>query len=185
MKKSICFFINLLSIIICFHGPLIAQNSIKQPPFDIHKSFHSDMGNISVLNSPLRMGDLITNPEDLNIKSIRDFHLRYNHVDSSLWFATPRGYLVYFIQGEFGNRAIYGKKGNWEYSIILCDENSLPKEIRATVKSVYYDMKIEYIEEIQSFEGVSYFITLQDKFNIKVVKINEETGMTTIQDLKR
>jgi len=39
--------------------------------------------------------------------------------------------------------------------------------------------------ETDYFEGVSYFITLQDKFNIKVVKINEETGMTIIRDLKR
>jgi len=185
MKKSTFFFIVLLSIVICFHGSLIAQNVIKQSPFDIHKNFHLSMGNISVLNSPLRMGDLITNPEDLNMKSIRDFHARYNHVDSSLWFAIPRGYQVYFIQGEFGNRAIYDKNGSWEYSIILLDENSLPKEIRATIKSVYYDMTIENIEEIQSFEGVNYFITLQDKFNIKVVKINEETGMTITQDLKK
>jgi hypothetical protein len=185
MKKLSCYFIYLLSIILCFPGPVLAQNNLKHPSFDIHKDYHLSMRNISVLNSPLRMGDLITSPENLNIKCIRDFHVRYNHVDSSLWFATPRGYLVYFIQGEFGNRAIYDKTGSWEYSIILCDENSLPKEIRATVKSVYYDMTIENIEEIQSFEGVSYFITLQDKFSIKVVKINEETGMTIVQDLKR
>jgi hypothetical protein len=55
----------------------------------------------------------------------------------------------------------------------LHDENSLLKEIRATVKSVYFDMTIENIIEIQSFEGANYFITLQDKSNIKVIKINQ------------
>ena len=185
MKKSIYFFVGLLSTVICFHGPLRAQNINKQPSFDIHKNFHSSMGNISVLGSPLKMGDLITNPEGLNINCIRDFHARYNHVDSSLWYATPHGYQVYFIQGEFGNRAIYDKTGTWEFSIILCDENALPKEIRAAVKSVYYDMAIANIEEIQTLESVDYFVTLQDKFNIKVVKINEETGMTITQDLKK
>jgi hypothetical protein len=118
MKKSTCFFIVLLSTITCFQGPLIAQNMIKQPSFDIQKSFLLTVENVSVLNSPSKMGDRITSTENFNIKCIRDFHVRYNQVDNTQWFATPEGYQAYFIQGEFGNRAFYDKNGDWVDSIL-------------------------------------------------------------------
>lgn len=118
MKKSTCFFIVLLSPIICFQWPLIAQNIIKQPSFDIPKSFFSIVENVSVLNGPSKMGYRITTMENLNIKCIRDFHVRYDQVNNTPWFRTPEGYQAYFIQGEFGNRAFYDKNGDWVDSIL-------------------------------------------------------------------
>ena len=42
-------------------------------------------------------------------------------------------------------------------------DNNLPKDIRAAIKSVYYDWNINVVVEVQTAEGKGYVVYLEDK----------------------
>ncbi len=90
-----------------------------------------------------------------------------------MWFSDQNGFESYFVQNGFGNRAFYGKKGHWLYSLILHTEHELPSDVRASIKSIYFDFAITLVEEVQTNYGVFYIVNLEDKSNIKILKVND------------
>ena len=88
-----------------------------------------------------------------------------------MWYAVPEGgFESYFVQDGFGERVIYDSKGYWLFSLIMYSENKLPRDIRASVKSIYYDLDITMAEEVQTMEGVEYVVYMEDESHIVIVK---------------
>ena len=58
----------------------------------------------------------------------------------------------------------YNRIGDWQYTIVNYDEKKLPEDIRAMVKSTYYDYAITQVEEIvqQIQNEPSYLIHMKD-----------------------
>jgi hypothetical protein len=141
-------------------------------------------------NSPLATGhdspNVYTNVADMNTvnrKAANDFKARFGNPEGTRWISDKNGFTSYFKLEGFNDKVCYDKKGNWEYSIILYNESKLPKDVRAIVKSVYYDMAIELVKEVQTVKGKGYVITLEDKTTIRIVKVNELGEMETMEEI--
>jgi len=163
-----------------------SQNSKKVIEPNLRQNFMPSIRNLGMLKNPDLTGVYILNRNEINIWAVRDFLDRFDKVDNDIWFLTAKGgFEAYFIQDGYGERVIYDKYGGWQSSLISYREDKLPRDIRTEVKSTYFDMDISMVEEVQTIEGVEYVINLEDKSNIKVIKVNKEGVMEVLQDLNK
>lgn len=126
---------------------------------------------------------LVADMSSVNKKAASDFKERFGNPEGTRWISDKDGFTSYFKADGFANKVCYDKKGNWMYSIVLYNESKLPKDVRASVKSVYYDMAITLVKEIQTVKGNGYVITLEDKTSIRIVKVNDAGEMETVQEI--
>ena len=165
---------------------LCAQKSENPVAYKSLRNFKLSVRNLAALENPALLGTYVPDTKSINARAIRDFQGRYKKVINAMWFSDPKGgYISYFVRDGYGDRVIYDKKGVWLYSLIIYSENKLPQDIRVMVKSIYFDLAITLVEEIQSIEGVTYVVYLEDKSTIKVVKIDNEGEMKVLQDLSK
>jgi hypothetical protein len=160
-----------------------AQNAVHPVAFNDAKIFKSSIRNMAALETPLFLDTYMADAKSINIKAIKDFQGRFNQASNTMWFSDRNGYVSYFILNGYGDRAFYDKKGHWQFSLIFYGEDKLPRDIRAIVKSTYYDLNITLVEEVQTNEGMAYMVHLEDKANIKIVKLNSDGEMETVQEL--
>ena len=165
---------------------LHAQRSVQNGVSPDRKNFMPSIRKFAAMEDSVAAGIYISNLNYVSIWAIRDFLDRYNHVDNAMWFLTPDGgFESYFVQDGYGDRVFYDKKGYWLYSLITYGENKLPRDIRYVVRSTYFDFTIAIIEEVQTAAGMEYIISLEDKTNIRVVKVNRDGDMEVLQDLDK
>ena len=93
--------------------------------------------------------------------------------------------MSYFVKDGYGDRVFYDKKGRWQYSLIFFGEDKLPRDVRAAVRSTYYDMPITLVEEVQTTEARVYIIHVEDKSSFKILKVNDECEMEIMQELSK
>ena len=123
--------------------------------------------------------------KDFNSKAIRDFRNRFQKVENAQWFSGQNGFMSYFIKNGYGNRVFYNRKGHWQFSLILYAEDQLPADLRAAVKSRYFDLDITLIEEVQTNDGMVYIVHLEDKSNIKIITLSKDAEMEILQELTK
>jgi hypothetical protein len=121
----------------------------------------------------------------VHAKVIRDFILRYDDVSEARWLPGRKGSTMYFVKDGFNNRAVYDLYGNWRYSMIFYQEAQLPKDIRRVVRREYFDLDITVVQEVQTEAGKAYFVHLEDQSNLKIVKVNTDGEMETIEEFQK
>jgi hypothetical protein len=121
----------------------------------------------------------------VNFKAIKDFKDRFGNVTNEKWYAQKDGFLSYFTDEGFATRAYYNKKGQWQYSLKFYPESKLPRDIRAIVKSTYYDFSITIVEQVEIPEHLVYLVHLEDNTSLKIVRVTTEGDMDVIQDLRK
>lgn len=183
MKKSLFAlaigFVSVAAISNCGYAQY-AENSIA---FNNAKNFKSSIRHAAAMEMPAFLGTYVADATKINSKAVKDFQGRFNQASNAMWFADRDGFVSYFVLDGFGNRAFYDKKGRWQYSLIFYGEDKLPKDIRGIVKSTYYDLDITLVEEVQTTTNKAYVVHLEDKANIKIVKLNPDGEMETMQEL--
>ena len=182
--KKILFALSIgFSSIATFSNCSYAQNASMPVAFNDTKNFRSSVRDMAALESPADLGTYIPDAKSINSRAAKDFSARFNSVSNAMWFSDQNGFVSYFVRDGFGNRAFYDKKGRWQYSLIFYGEDKLPKDLRAAIKSTYYDMSITLVEEVQTNDGTGYVIHLEDKSNIKILKVNKDGEVATMQEL--
>jgi len=141
----------------------LAQHADSPVAFIQIKNFKPSIDNLDALERFSFMGTYITETKNINSKAIKDFQERYNNIKNAMWFSDQNGFESYFVQNGFGNRVYYGKKGHWLYSLILHTEHELPSDVRASIKSIYFDFAITLVEEVQL--TMAFFILLIWRIN--------------------
>jgi hypothetical protein len=121
----------------------------------------------------------------VSTKAIKDFSNRYAGVSTEKWCTTREGFIAYFQQNGIVSRAFYNKKGRWTASLRYASERQLPRDVRAQVKSVYYDYVITAIELVEIPEHMVYLIHLEDAVSIKIVRISDEGNMDVYQEFSK
>jgi hypothetical protein len=163
-----------------------AQNSKKVIDPNVKKNFIPSIRNLANLANPNLSGAHILNRNEINIWAVRDFLDRFDKVDNVLWFSSNKdGFEAYFVQDGYGNRVIYDRKGDWQFSLINYTKDKLPRDIRMVVQSIYFDFDITLVEEVQTIEGVEYIVYLEDKSNIIIVNVNKKGQMEVLHDLNK
>ena len=162
-----------------------AQNSAIPVAFNDAKSFMPSIRYIAALESTDNMGTYIPDAKSINAKAVKDFQTRFAGTDNAQWFSDRNGFVSYFIKDGYGDRAFYDKKGHWQYSLIFYKEAKLPHDVRSAVRSIYFDMNITLVEEVQTPNGKVYIVHLEDQSNIKILKVNDEGEMEIMQELTK
>ena len=161
-----------------------AQNSASPVAFNDSKNFMPSIRYIAAMESTADLGTYIPDAKSINAKAVKDFQVRFADADAK-WFSDANGFTSYFVKDGYGNRALYDKKGHWQYSLIFFGEDKLPRDVRNTVRSTYFDMNITLVEEVQSRAGQVYIVHLEDKASIKILKINDDCEMEIMQELNK
>jgi hypothetical protein len=183
MKKIlVVLFFGLISIT-ANSSVMYAENSIGPAAFDDLTIYGSTIRNIMAVEHFNYSAKDELDIKDIHTRAIKDFQNRFNHVNNAVWYSLNNGFVSYFLLDGYGERVFYDKKGHWQFSLLLYGEGKLPRDVRASVKSVYFDLAITQVEEVQTPNGFVYIVNLEDKSSIKVLKVNRDGEMFTLLDL--
>ena len=108
----------------------------------------------------------------ISFRTLRNFTKQFNHTDAA-WYEIEDAYIAKFSDNSIETMVGYDKRGTWLYTIKRYGEKNLPKEVRAQVKSIYYDYTISHIDEVKvpKQEGSIYIIQLRDNNNFKTLRV--------------
>jgi hypothetical protein len=162
-----------------------AQNSAQPVAFNDTKAFKLSVRDMAALESLSTIGTYVADEKKINSKAIKDFQTRFADANNAMWFSDANGFVSYFVKDGYGDRVFYDKKGHWQYSLIFFGEDKLPRDVRAAIKSTYFDMSITLVEEVQTTDAKVYIVHLEDKSNIKILKANDQGEYEILQDLSK
>ena len=185
MKKNAHYLI--IGLYLVFPGSLLfAQNSQKNAEKDFKTNLIPSHRDLAILQNHDLTGAHLLARNEIDIGAVRDFVIRFDKVETVLWFAdTKGGYEAYFVQDGYGDRVIYDKGGGWQESLITYNEDQCPRDMRAAIKSLFVDSDIVMVEEVHTSEGVEFIFFLQDKTNIRIVRVNKYDEVEVLQELNR
>jgi hypothetical protein len=167
MKKTILFLatlcISATAAINSTNAQTVKSNSEIADSKSLEISFA--FGEATMINSSSE------NLNAINTKAVRNFDKNYKTVINENWYEVSNGYLAKFTSNGNDNMAAYDRKGHWQFTISYYDEKKLPAEVRATVKSTYYDYSITRVEEIHIDDKIIYLVHMQDDNTWKNVRI--------------
>src|SRR5882762_5510520 len=140
MKKiTLVLTIGLLSTL-AFGKSIYAQNAFVYNSLPNDKTLMAYALEMDVPHQTPHAVNYIPDIKTIHAKAIKDFEGRFNHINNVTWFTDNDGYEAYFIQDGYGDRVFYDKEGRWKYSLIFYNEFKFPKDLRAAIKSTYFDM---------------------------------------------
>lgn len=110
---------------------------------------------------------------DVNFHTLKDFNKRFTPTTEVSWQETDKGYIAKFSANSIQTMVAYGKHGYWFYTIQRYPEKNLPANVRALVKSTYYDYTFFHIDEVNvpEQENTIYILLLQDNKHFKAVRV--------------
>ncbi len=108
-----------------------------------------------------------------NSKAQNNFRKNFADGPDVKWFTEKETISASMNRDNKHTTVVYDKKGRWLRTMSNYDESKLPKDVRRTVKSVYYDYNITLVQEIKEGQITFYVIHLEDKTSYKQVAVYE------------
>ena len=167
-------------------GSIHAQANGNVMAFTNTKAFKHSIRSLTLtealfFSDSVRAADL----KNINLRAIKDFGDRFSTASETKWYVIRDGYMAYSRLNGLGIRVFYNKKGRWQASLANYTEDRLPKDIRAIVKSTYYDFAITMVQEVETLSGGVYVIHLDDNKSIKIVRVTKDGNMDTLQEFEK
>jgi len=123
--------------------------------------------------------------KNINIRAVRSFKNMFRNIDNEAWYIMPEGYSASFKNNGSFYSVTYNQKGDWLRTTQQYCETKMDHDIRALVKTVYYDYNITLVEEIeQPAQPVVYLVHMEDKLSLKNIRICEGE-MRTVLDANK
>ena len=111
-------------------------------------------------------------------RASRDFWSRVGDQKDEQWYKASAGYEAAYTEGPVKAFYWYDKKGHWVYSILTYGENKMPEDVRALVKSTWYDYDINWVKEVREAQNTVYVVHIENARNWKEVAVQDgETRM--------
>lgn len=101
----------------------------------------------------------------------RNFRQSYPNVTGGRWNSIADGYIAKFQEKAVKYEVAYDKKGRWQHTILIYNEDQLPSQLRRTVKSVYVDFTIVKVVEVTIGRRHTYFIKMEDSNTFLTVQV--------------
>ena len=122
---------------------------------------------------------------DVNMKAVKDFSKSCKKAGDIHWYIETNGSFVYYYMHGNKGRRFYDKKGSFVYNILSYTEEFLPYAVRDLVKSTYYfDYTITRAEEVQVNGKTFYFIHIEDKSGLKLLRVCDDE-MEVIEEMNK
>lgn len=158
---------NLIALVIVSVATLVGISGANAQIVSNSSSLKYQMNATKTKNS-------MNEPEIISSRALKNFADTYKNVSGESWTKIKGGFSVRFTSDGIKTTIFYDSKGRWVSSIKYYNEAKMRHEVRHTVKSTYYDYDIIYAQEIETAEtkGMpTYIICLEDKANIKMVRV--------------
>jgi hypothetical protein len=121
-----------------------------------------------------------------NLKAVTHFNKDYSLAKDAQWSVfADKSMMCRFYLNSILHRAFYTPRGNWIYTASGYDGSKLDKAVTEKIKSVYYDYRIVYADQIDLVDGRTFYIVeIQDEKFIRKVRVNENE-MEVVQEYAR
>lgn len=184
MKKTLIALAALCTLIAAIANSVSAQGTNNVIAFTDTKAFTKSLGSLVVLDDSVVATNL-AELNTINTKAIKDFNSRFGTAVNERWYTSADGFFSYFTTDGNTNRVYYDKKGHWQGTLKFYSENKLPRDIRAAVKSTYYDYTITIVEEVQARDNMVYIIHLEDAKSIKNLKVSKDGEIEVMEEFTK
>jgi hypothetical protein len=184
MKKTIIALAAIYMSVVAFTYRVSAQGSNNVIAFTDTKAFARSLQLVAFFDdssSTATAADLKT----INTKAIKDFASKFGTNRNEYWLKASDGFVSNFKTDGFLNRVYYDTKGRWRFTVNTYAENKLPRDIRAIVKSTYYDYKITMVEEVRSADNLVYIIHQEDDKHIMKLRIFQDGEVDIMEELDK
>ncbi|OQP68027.1 hypothetical protein [Niastella populi] len=122
---------------------------------------------------------------DINVRAMRDFVGRYGDAENVKWHNTNSSFIAVFFRDSVQHRVVYTSRGDLNFIMKYYEEKRMARNIRAQVKSTYYDYKIYVIQEIEMPDRPAvYIIHLQGEKDWKKVRVCQGE-MDVLEEFKK
>jgi|SRR5450432_333733 hypothetical protein len=127
----------------------------------------------------------LLNPSGKNIRMIREFAQSNKGAENVHWYKTTDGTMTYFTINGIKSRTSYDLKGNWLNTFRSYPETGLPKDVRARVKSIYYDDAITWVNEITMGKQIVYMVHLFGDEGYRTLRVCDEEEMEITETVSK
>ena len=119
-------------------------------------------------------------------RPVRNFWHMFGESMNEKWYAIPRdgGFLAEFREKGIAYKVFYDKKGNWVYTLKEYTEKELPADVRAMVKSVYFDYPIAWVKEVNQSQDVVYLVNISNDQEWKTLRVSDGE-MEVVEDFRK
>jgi hypothetical protein len=109
---------------------------------------------------------------EVNVRAVRDFVTRYGDMEDVKWHNSNGSFIAVFFRDSIQHRVMYNKRGDLNYVMKYYEEKQMARNVRAVIKSAYYDYKIYIVQEIETPDRPTvYIVNLQGESDWKKVKL--------------
>jgi hypothetical protein len=107
----------------------------------------------------------------VSMRVLRDFARSFKNVTNEKWYKVSDGYMASFSDNGIETKVAYDRKGVFHCILRTLNESQLPADIRAIVKSKYYDFKILVAYEITHDSDPVYIFKIEDSTTLKMLRV--------------
>jgi hypothetical protein len=112
------------------------------------------------------------NVSEMTSKAVRNFWEMFGDSKNENWFHVgTTGSLAEFEDMGIHYRAFFDKKGNWVYTLKTYTEKEMPRDVRALVRSEYYDYTIGWVKEVNQAQLVVYLVHIENEQEFKTIRV--------------
>ena len=110
-----------------------------------------------------------------NLKAETNFKKDYTLARESQWTVfADKSMMCRFYLNDILHRAFYTPHGNWSYTLSGYDGSKLNKATADRIKSVYYNFRIVYADQIDLVRNRTFYIVeIQDEKSIRKLRVND------------
>lgn len=108
---------------------------------------------------------------NVNGKVLKSFHRSFGEKPDAKWSKTENGFVVHFTDSSMSTNVYFRSNGAIEYRVNYYFEDQLPRSVRHTVKSNFYDYSIIQVSEVHKDGSVCYFVKVEDKVSINTIRV--------------
>lgn len=131
------------------------------------------IGNSMAQNSSKKfiMGPSAEKP-GLESKAVKSFERSHPNINGEKWRSADGNHIVTFKEHGIKNKIVYMQNGQVDYALKIYDEDALPRQVRAAVKSIYYDYSITGVQELYLGKKIIHLIRLKGANTWKTIRVS-------------
>ena len=125
----------------------------------------------AIANTDNNATEAIKNLNGISPAAVKAFEKKFKNIAVDYWNKLTDGYEARFEHNGIKNKAFFNEAGVLVYVMKYYSESQLAADIRAIVKSVYYDYSIFLVEELQ---------VIADKNAVYIIHMEDKTSWTNV-----
>ncbi|MEO6720815.1 MAG: hypothetical protein ABIN67_10620 [Ferruginibacter sp.] len=114
--------------------------------------------------------------KNISTKALKSFSRSYKKGVNEKWSVIADGFAAFFMEDNVRTIVYYNTKGAQVGTLKGYAEDKMSPSLRDLVKRQYYDFKITYVNEVETFNSggkPTYVINVEDEKHILQLRVND------------